>query len=703
MPEQHGGRVSMKKVLILMSDTGGGHRASAEALQAAFAERYGDQIQVNLVDIWLRHTPWPVNQIPKGYRFVVNDAPWLWRSIWEMSESPKAMKVIMDAAASWSKGSVSRVLDRYEPDLLIAVHPLVQGVTLWVMARTGRRVPLVTVVTDLVSVHPAWFHPQAILCYVPSEESYRLALQAGLPAERLRLYGLPIRPAFAKEPPPRAVLRQQLGMHPELPAALLVGGGEGMGRLGAIAHAVADRLAADARGTSCPAGQLVVICGRNRRLREELSAVSWPVPTIVNGFVQNMSDWMAACDLIVTKAGPGTIAEALIRGLPIVLSSFIAEQEEGNVPYVVRNGVGVYSEDPQQIATLVSNWFGPERAMLAEMSARAKEMGKPHATYQIVDDIAGLLGISAPGQSGAVATPPVAAMPAPVVPVAPPSPPPGVVRDYYDQHAAQEWLRLQRPYRRLEMESTLRLWDKYFPPAGHVCDIGCGPGRYAIELLQRGYRVTCVDLSSASLDLARENIAAAGLRAEQFICADARQLDALPDGAFDALLLMGPLYHVLEAEDRQTILRHAARLLKPGGVAILAYLNAWGVLRAGITEFPDSLADIGAVRALLQEFKQEGPPGAFTEAYFTTPPVALREVEPAGLEVVSYAGAEGFAAGLGEALDELAVSKPQVYATLVQAVAKTCELPQFRDATEHLQIVARKPQARLFREAPEGE
>lgn len=676
--------MTMKKVLILMSDTGGGHRASAEALQAAFAERYGEQIQVNLVDIWLRHTPWPLNQIPKGYRFVINDAPWLWRSIWDISESPKAMKVIMEAAASWSKHSVSRVLERYEPDLLVAVHPLVQGATLWVMARTGRRVPLVTVVTDLVSVHPTWFHPQATLCYVPSDESYQLALQAGLPAERLRLFGLPIRPAFAQEPPPRDALRRQLGMHPDLPAALLVGGGEGMGRLSAIAHAVAKRLTADGQ----PAGQLVIICGRNRRLREELSAVSWPVPAVVQGFVPNMSDWMAACDLIVTKAGPGTIAEALIRGLPIILSSFIAEQEEGNVPYVVRNGVGAYSEDPQQIAALVSDWFGPERAMLAEMSARARALGRPLATYQIVDDIARLLDVSAPEQ----VAPPVSPRPETVASVASPPPPPSVVRDYYDRHAAQEWLRLQRPYRRLEMESTLHLWDRYFPPAGRVCDIGCGPGRYSIELLQRGYSVTCVDLSPACLALARGNIAAAGLRAEAFICADARQLDGLPDEAFDALLLMGPLYHVLAAEDRQAILRQAARILKPGGIAIIAYLNSWGVLRAGITEFPDSLADIGHVRSFLQEIRQEGPQGAFTEAYFTTPPIALREVEAAGWEIVSYAGVEGFAAGLGDALGELAVSRPQVYATLVQAVAETCELPQYRDATEHLHIVARRPQ-----------
>ena len=139
-----------------------------------------------------------------------------------------------------------------------------------------------------------------------------------------------------------------------------------------------------------PAGQLVVICGRNRKLEQELKEESWPIPTIIQGFVGNMNEWMAACDCIITKAGPGTIAEALASGLPVLLFSYIAGQEEGNVPYVIANGVGSYCEDPKLIAEMVSRWFGPGREELEAMAQRARTLGRPQATFQIVDEIARL-------------------------------------------------------------------------------------------------------------------------------------------------------------------------------------------------------------------------------------------------------------------------------------------------------------------------
>ncbi len=671
----------MKRILILMSDTGGGHRACAQALQAAFRERYGDEYRVDVLDIWMDYTRWPLNQMPKSYRFLINDVPWMWRSMWELGERPQALELAIGVWSHWSRKPVSQVIAQHDPDLLIAAHPLMQDLTLRILAQTRRNIPLVTVVTDLVSIHPIWFRREALRCFVTSDESYRLALQAGLPPDSVRQYGLAVRPAFAREAPPKEQLRPTLGLRPDLPVALLTGGGEGMGPIGAIAQAVAGRLAAEGQ----PRGQLVVICGRNRKLQQELRGRTWPIPTIINGFVDNMPDWMAASDCIITKAGSVTIAEAMVCGLPILLSGYIAGQEEGNIPYVVENGIGVYSPHPQRIAEVVGNWFGPERARLEEMAQKARRMGRPQAAFQIVQDIAGLL---AEMPTGDLASRKLhARASAEAVAPQPPSP---FVREYYDQNAAREWERLEGPFRKLEFLSTFHLWDKYFPKTGHVCDIGCGPGRYAIELLKRGYRVTLFDFSSESLALARAKIAELGLRAEEYICADARNLSSLGDDAFDAVLLMGPMYHVIRKEERLAILHETRRILKKGGMAMIAYINAWGAIRAGITGFSDSYADIGHLRSLLNEKVYEGPGKVFTECYLTTPPVALAEVRDAGLEVLSYAGVESFAAGLRDGMKELAANKPEVYANVLQVAAECCELEQYRDVTEHLHIIARK-------------
>jgi len=264
-----------------------------------------------------------------------------------------------------------------------------------------------------------------------------------------------------------------------------------------------------------------------------------------------------------------------------------------------------------------------------------------------------------------------------------------VVRRHYDGCYEREWERLGRPYRRLEFVTTLHLIARYFPTEGHIADIGGGPGRYTAELLKRGYRVTLVDLSPCALSFAETKLAELGLAPEQVLCADACDLSALPERAFDACLSMGPLYHIVEPADRQRALCELRRVLKPGAPAIVAFLNPWGILRAGLSEFPEEYINLKRVRGLLKDWIQAGEQEAFTEAAFLTPPQILTELDRAGLTLVSYAGAEGFASGMLDELGRMAEQTPEAYANVLRLAAETCELPQYRDCTEHLHAVVR--------------
>ncbi len=265
------------------------------------------------------------------------------------------------------------------------------------------------------------------------------------------------------------------------------------------------------------------------------------------------------------------------------------------------------------------------------------------------------------------------------------------VKDYYNANAEREQERLDIPLCRIEFASTLWLIDKYFPKQGRVCDIGGGTGRYTIELLHKGYWVTLFDLSDQEIRLADIQLKQRGLFAEQLITGDARDMSLLTSDTFDAALLLGPMYHVVEPSGRARVLHELKRILKPGGVAIIAYLNSWGLIKTGVTDFPHWYEDISVLRSMLSEHTFTGQSlSDFTECYWSTPEAALREVIEADLEVINYAGAESFLGGMGELIERLAVDNPEAYENIVKMAAETCELKQYRDSTDHLHIVARK-------------
>ena len=265
------------------------------------------------------------------------------------------------------------------------------------------------------------------------------------------------------------------------------------------------------------------------------------------------------------------------------------------------------------------------------------------------------------------------------------------VRDYYDSAPEREWERLDTGLSRIEFASTLRLIEKHFPGGGAVCDIGSGPGRYSIELARRGYRVTLFDLSGKLLERAERAFASEGVGATGFIHGDARDLGVFADEAFDAALLLGPLYHLIDSNDRSRALREMFRILKPGGRAIVAFLNSWGLLRSGIVDFPKRFRDPAFLRSMLgeQAFEDHELSG-FTECHWSNPEIAGNELRDTGLRIVSYAGAEGFVGGMAPLLESLRENEPEAYENVLDFAPETSELPQFRDTTDHVVFVVEK-------------
>ncbi len=374
----------MLKILIGMSDTGGGHRSAAEALAAVIQEMRGDAVQVVVADLLSNHTFWPLNLARHTYAPMVARARSLWRFTWWLPEAPWRWRLLQDSVLPLLRGPLGGYLGMQRPDLYISVHPLLNHVALRLLRQHGNHCPVATVVTDLGGGHPTWFCPDMDLVTVGSQALYDLGLARGVPRNHLRLLGLPVNPRFSAPGQDQASLRRELGLAADRPTALVIGGGEGMGPLAETTHALAHQLLA-------VQGQVVVICGRNEKLRAELAAADWPIPVSVQGFVRNMAAWMTASDCVVTKAGPGTIIEACIVGRPVMLSDYVEGQETGNVTYVVQGGFGAFSREPEEIGRTVAGWLAPGNPQMPQMAARARALARPQATREIVQALLDLV------------------------------------------------------------------------------------------------------------------------------------------------------------------------------------------------------------------------------------------------------------------------------------------------------------------------
>jgi 1,2-diacylglycerol 3-beta-galactosyltransferase len=369
-----GSGVSPRRFLFLFSDTGGGHRASAQAVKDEMARLYGGAAVVEMVDIFVEMRRWPFDRFPAWYPAAVglNGVPW--HVGYHLSDTLPVVQLLSGAVWPYAGPSLCHLLEQHSADVMVSFHGVPNAALLFARRKLALRNPFAIVTLDLVSVHAGWFTPGAHLYIVPTEAARRRALRAGVTAKRIRVIGMPTRRSFVEvRDMPQTEARDLLGLPQDRPIVLMIGGGEGMGPLVPVVRAIAGRK---------PDAHLVVIAGRNQTLCNALRALDVPVPLHVEGFVTNMAVWMRAADVLVTKAGPNTLSEAFIAGLPVVLYAAIPGQEEGNIFHVVENRAGVWAPKPQAAADAVMDLLAhPEQR--AAIAACSQALARPHATEEI--------------------------------------------------------------------------------------------------------------------------------------------------------------------------------------------------------------------------------------------------------------------------------------------------------------------------------
>lgn len=340
-----------KHILILTSKTGGGHVSLAEALRDLLQQstnRHEDDgketatLSITIVD------PQP-GFFHLHYRFVSRYALWLWAAEFQFFDTPKRALFAHRVFTRLVRRQLSALLDTVQPDLILTTYPFLSSEVMSVLKQRSATVPLVSLFSDANGVHAAWLtERQATATFATTRENYKQALDTGFVPERLHLVGWPVRAQFSRaylsSQEERAELLARLKLSPQHFTVFLQGGGEGAAR---IERTIENILAIK---TTTREVQIILATGTNRTLYERYKHVHnlAPLP-----YTKEIASYMVAADVIMGKAGPNMLLEAVTLGKPFIATAYIPGQEEANLPFIQRHGLGWVALHPEEQQALV--------------------------------------------------------------------------------------------------------------------------------------------------------------------------------------------------------------------------------------------------------------------------------------------------------------------------------------------------------------
>jgi processive 1,2-diacylglycerol beta-glucosyltransferase len=358
-----------------------GHVSAAKAVAAAL-NRLAPGAESTIVDSYDYAALVVSRLVSDGYLQMIRTIPQLYRYIYDRAERATEVGRFRSWAHHFTAENLRPLLLHERPDAVVCTHAFPCGAMAEYKRRFGDAPPVVGIVTDF-AVHRFWMHAN-IDRYVVATEAMRAALAAGrVPPDAIAVGGIPVRAEFAGSNEPARALRERLNLPTDRRVVLLMGGGLGLAPI--------ERMLDALRSVRRPI-VAVVIAGKNsrigRRLAETADTVSFPVRALP--FVENVYDYMRAADVLVTKPGGLTTAEALVAQVPMVLCKPLPGQEERNARVLEQGGAAVRARRVAELAQTVE-WLLDDRPQREYMAAACRRLGRPNAAAEAAGMIASLV------------------------------------------------------------------------------------------------------------------------------------------------------------------------------------------------------------------------------------------------------------------------------------------------------------------------
>ncbi|MBN1872246.1 MAG: UDP-N-acetylglucosamine 2-epimerase [Candidatus Omnitrophica bacterium] len=371
-----------KRILVAYANAGAGHVKSALAIEGALRDLKRDDVEVRCIDTLNYSTDFLRRSYPRFYLFMVNKIPTLWGLGYYLFDTRIFYRlVIRPLRRIHNRINCSRLVEfikDFEPHVAVNTHFLGSEV-MADMKRKGllENTKLISVVTDYF-MHSFWVDSDIDYYCVAQEESKAHLTKRGVPAEMIKIFGIPVDKKFSSKAG-RQNLCKKLNIPDDYPTVLLTSGGFGVGPV----KELVNELAGIKRRM-----QLLVVCGKNPRLYNEVREMtkSADKPVSVYEFVDNMDELMEVSDVIVTKSGGMSSTEALAKDLPMIVTSAIPGQEARNCRFLVKSGVAFHKSNIKDVGRIIEEILD-SGDMLNQMKKKIALVKKPDSARDVADFI----------------------------------------------------------------------------------------------------------------------------------------------------------------------------------------------------------------------------------------------------------------------------------------------------------------------------
>ena len=338
----------MKRIDLFTIDIGGGHIAPAVALKEQFDLLGYKDLEVRVVNLGITLNMTFLRYI---YKFYWNQAlryPPLVNAFYRGADNPFLFKIVDRILGMTQLPKFVQYLEKEKPDLVVSTYFSFTHY-LELLQRVGQLDAISVVLNpEPFDSHYIWFSPAFDWSMVFSQKSYEEIAEKGIQRSKMKVFSFPIKPSYATRRESKSVLRQRLGLGQKPFTVLFFFGAEGVGPVKKFLTTIIDR------GLSL---QAVVICGRNEKLKGDMDALAagatGSVAIKAYGYVTNLSEYIAAADVVVGKSGPNQVFETLLQNRPIIISSFLANEKE-TTNWVIENKAGWLTRSPEHLATLLT-------------------------------------------------------------------------------------------------------------------------------------------------------------------------------------------------------------------------------------------------------------------------------------------------------------------------------------------------------------